>query len=273
MNEYQRNNILSRTWQLDNSTFQRPDIPITRAYSASSPRLSVSSQAIGQHHPYRLFLLHTWNPDPIHTTKMPRLTALTRPALSVQQQARQIASSAVVRGSAGGEGSHHGDAGDSANTKECEWKLQGQYQEEKMSDTLLSSSPSPNLLRQSCPWISSLHIFSFLNSFVTLLPVSAFLTPVWRNTAIATALAVVIYSTFPAPPRVATSPSSDPSYTTSTAERLPVFSRVLAQITPEAKTWTERNERHLELTREAAEDRLLFQEAERPRIHRLRNPA
>ena len=98
------------------------------------------------------------------------------------------------------------------------------------------------------------------------------MTPTWRNTAIATTLAIIIYSTFPSPPRIATSPSSDPSYTTSTASALPLFSRVLAQITPEAKTWTERNERHLELTKNAAEDRLLFQEAERPRIHRLRNP-
>lgn len=102
---------------------------------------------------------------------------------------------------------------------------------------------------------------------------TAFMTPTWRNTAIATTLAIIIYTTFPAPPRIATSPSSDPSYTTSTASALPLFSRVLAQITPDAKTWTERNERHLELTRGAAEDRLLFQEAERPRIHRLRNPA
>ena len=83
---------------------------------------------------------------------------------------------------------------------------------------------------------------------------TAFMTPTWRNTAIATTLAIIIY-------------------TTSTASALPLFSRVLAQITPDAKTWTERNERHLELTRGAAEDRLLFQEAERPRIHRLRNPA
>lgn len=128
----------------------------------------------------------------------------------------------------------------------------------------------PELVRQSIAQMSTLSLpFSFFRT----LPITAFMTPIWRNTAIATALAVIVYSTFPSPPRVATSPSSDPSYTTSTAAHLPLFSRVLAQMTPEAKTWTERNERHLELTREAAEDRLLFQEAERPRIHRLRNPA
>jgi hypothetical protein len=98
------------------------------------------------------------------------------------------------------------------------------------------------------------------------------MTPTWRNTAIATALALIIYNTFPSPPKHATSPSTDPEYTTRTAQTLPLFSRVLAQLTPEAKTWTERNEKHLKMTIEAADDRLLFQEAERPRIHRLRNP-
>jgi hypothetical protein len=101
---------------------------------------------------------------------------------------------------------------------------------------------------------------------------TAFMTPTWRNTAIATALALVIYNTFPSPPARATSPSTDPEYATRTAQSLPWFSRVLAQLTPDAKVWTERNEKHLQMTREAAEDRLLFQEAERPRIHRLRNP-
>lgn len=98
------------------------------------------------------------------------------------------------------------------------------------------------------------------------------MTPTWRNTAIATGLALIIYNTFPSPPAHATSPSTDPEYTTRTAAALPWFSRVLAQLTPDAKVWTERNEKHLRMTREAAEDRLLFQEAERPRIHRLRNP-
>ncbi|KAJ9097391.1 hypothetical protein QFC20_006215 [Naganishia adeliensis] len=100
----------------------------------------------------------------------------------------------------------------------------------------------------------------------------SFMTPTWRNTAIATALALIIYNTFPSPPKHATSPSTDPEYTTRTAQTLPWFSRVLAQITPKAKTWTERNEKHLKMAMEAADDRLLFQEAERPRIHRLRNP-
>lgn len=98
------------------------------------------------------------------------------------------------------------------------------------------------------------------------------MTSTWRNTAIATALALIIYNTFPSPPKHATSPSTDPEYTTRTAQTLPLFSRILAQLTPEAKTWTERNEKHLKMTIEAADDRLLFQEAERPRIHRLRNP-
>jgi hypothetical protein len=101
---------------------------------------------------------------------------------------------------------------------------------------------------------------------------AAFMNSTWRNTAIATALGLIIYNTFPAPPKRATSPSTDPEYTTTTAASLPLFSRILARITPKAETWTERNEKHLKLTMEAADDRLLFQEAERPKIHRLRNP-
>ncbi|KAJ9116325.1 hypothetical protein QFC22_004765 [Naganishia vaughanmartiniae] len=100
----------------------------------------------------------------------------------------------------------------------------------------------------------------------------SFMTSTWRNTAIATVLALVAYNTLPSPPSKPTSPSTDPEYNTSTAAKLPVFSRILASVTPEAKTWTERNEKHLKLTMAAADDRLLFQEAERPRIHRLRNP-
>ncbi len=38
--------------------------------------------------------------------------------------------------------------------------------------------------------------------------------------------------------------------------------------TPEADLWTKRNDKHLELTKEAAEERLLFQEAEPRRVWR-----
>lgn len=50
------------------------------------------------------------------------------------------------------------------------------------------------------------------------------------------------------------------------------MTRWLAKITPDSQLWTERNDKHLELTKEAAEERLLFQEAERPRMWRMKYP-
>jgi len=47
---------------------------------------------------------------------------------------------------------------------------------------------------------------------------------------------------------------------------------MLARAIPDAKHWTERLDRHLELTKEAAEDKLLVQDAERPKIRRLGIP-
>ena len=39
---------------------------------------------------------------------------------------------------------------------------------------------------------------------------------------------------------------------------------------PEAGLWKARAAKHLELAKEAADDKLLFQEAERPKVRRLR---
>jgi hypothetical protein len=39
---------------------------------------------------------------------------------------------------------------------------------------------------------------------------------------------------------------------------------------PESGLWKGRNKKHLELAKAAADDKLLFQEAERPRIRRMR---
>jgi hypothetical protein len=69
------------------------------------------------------------------------------------------------------------------------------------------------------------------------------------------------------------SPTTNEGYTSTDTKDLPLVSRLLAQITTPASTWTERNEKHLELTVKAADDKLLFQEAERPKMHRLRFPA
>lgn len=95
----------------------------------------------------------------------------------------------------------------------------------------------------------------------------------WRNTLIVTALAVIAYPYLPSPPSKPSAPSTSDDYTTAQGTKdLPLVSRLLAQNTTPTETWSQRNAKHLELTIQAAEDKLLFQEAERPRIHRLRFP-
>lgn len=69
------------------------------------------------------------------------------------------------------------------------------------------------------------------------------------------------------------SPTTTDAYSTSESKDLPLVSRVLARLTTPASTWKERNDKHLELTIKAAEDKLLFQEAERPKIYRMRFPS
>lgn len=102
---------------------------------------------------------------------------------------------------------------------------------------------------------------------------TAFMNATWRNTLILTALAVFAYPYLPSPPSSPSAPSTSEEYTTPAGTRdLPLVSRLLAQGTTPAATWTERNAKHLELTVQAAEDKLLFQEAERPRIYRMRFP-
>ncbi len=56
-----------------------------------------------------------------------------------------------------------------------------------------------------------------------------------------------------------------------TADEKPyVTSLIEKHIMPAEGLWKKRNEKHLELSKEQAEDKLLFQEAERPKVRRLR---
>jgi hypothetical protein len=98
------------------------------------------------------------------------------------------------------------------------------------------------------------------------------MNPTWRNTLIAGTLSYLAYSFLPTPPSTPTSPSSSSTYN-QPAEDLPYLSKLLARITTPAEEWKRRNAKHLEQTVRSAEDRLLFQEAERPRVYRMKNPA
>ncbi|RXK34838.1 hypothetical protein M231_07900 [Tremella mesenterica] len=102
----------------------------------------------------------------------------------------------------------------------------------------------------------------------------SFLSPAWRNTFILIAASLVIYPYLPSPAKTPASPSTSPEAFSRTAQdsNAPLVTRLMARITPEAEVWTKRNDKHLELTKEMAEQRLLFQEAERPKIWRMRYP-
>lgn len=50
----------------------------------------------------------------------------------------------------------------------------------------------------------------------------------------------------------------------------PFLTKYMDYYSTPSSVWKERNERHLDIVREKAEEKLLFQDAERPPIHRLR---
>ena len=101
---------------------------------------------------------------------------------------------------------------------------------------------------------------------------TAFLSPPWRNTLILITASILIYPYLPSPSKQSLSPSLSPETFQSASNGTPLVTRLLAKYTPEAKVTNERNDRHLELSTEKAGERLLFQEAERPRVHRMRFP-
>lgn len=105
------------------------------------------------------------------------------------------------------------------------------------------------------------------------LPSLGFLNSTWRNTLLIGTLTYLAYTFLPSPPSSPTSPSSNPGYNDPSSDSMPLLSRVMARGTTPAEEWKRRNARHLEQTVRSAEDRLLFQEAERPRVYRLKNPA
>ena len=108
---------------------------------------------------------------------------------------------------------------------------------------------------------------------ITSLTPTAFLSPPWRNTLILVTASILIYPYLPSPSKISQSPSLSPeAFAQTQSNDVPMVTRLLAKFTPESKIWSERNDRHLELSTEKAGERLLFQEAERPRVHRMRYP-
>lgn len=102
----------------------------------------------------------------------------------------------------------------------------------------------------------------------------AFFSPSWRNAFIILTASILIYPYLPSPSHKPVSPSLDPEAFAAARkdETLPALTRWFAKQTENAEVWTKRNDKHLELTKEAAETKLLFQEGERPKVMRMRYP-
>lgn len=94
-------------------------------------------------------------------------------------------------------------------------------------------------------------------------PPTGFNAPFWRRLSLA-ALALAIY--------LRAAPDDLADQVEHLAEqKLPWVTRYIEHnLSPDADKFKERNDRHLELAKQAADDKLLFQEAERPRVRRMR---
>lgn len=86
---------------------------------------------------------------------------------------------------------------------------------------------------------------------------AGFNSPIWRNLTLGALAVALAYRLAPASAPVT---EENPS---------PITTYLAAQM-PEAGLWKARAAKHLELAKEAADDKLLFQEAERPKVRRLR---
>ncbi|PWN50998.1 hypothetical protein IE53DRAFT_69029 [Violaceomyces palustris] len=108
-------------------------------------------------------------------------------------------------------------------------------------------------------------------------PQEGFSAPFWRNTLLALLAGVGIYRfsdihSTSHPSKGSSSGLPVPSEKAEEEEEdtRPFLTRYMDYYFTPSSVWKERNLKHLDLARQAAEDKLLFQEAERPPVHRLR---
>ncbi|WVQ77617.1 hypothetical protein IAR50_007305 [Cryptococcus sp. DSM 104548] len=103
----------------------------------------------------------------------------------------------------------------------------------------------------------------------------SFLNPKWRNVLLLTTAAALIFPYLPTPSKANLSPTLSPEEFAAARrdEQLPWLTRWFVRETEKAEVWKERADRHLELTKEGADMKLLFQEAERPKVLRMRYPS
>ncbi|PWN97384.1 hypothetical protein FA09DRAFT_330550 [Tilletiopsis washingtonensis] len=111
---------------------------------------------------------------------------------------------------------------------------------------------------------------------LTLVPLLlGFSSPIWRNTILALLGGFAAYrfsnlSSQAHPSPASSSGLSAPGNESDDAGETPLITRYLEHYGPSVDALKERNARHLDLVRQRAEDRLFFDSAERPAVHRLR---
>ncbi|EJT51819.1 hypothetical protein A1Q2_02984 [Trichosporon asahii var. asahii CBS 8904] len=107
--------------------------------------------------------------------------------------------------------------------------------------------------------------------------VENFMNATWRNAFIAIAAVALAVKYGPSPIEgVSASPSvSNDNLEKEAADKnAPWITRWYANnMKGDGKLWDERNAKHLELTMQAADTRLLYNEAELPHVYRLKNPS
>ncbi|KAM0789258.1 hypothetical protein ACM66B_000101 [Microbotryomycetes sp. NB124-2] len=96
-------------------------------------------------------------------------------------------------------------------------------------------------------------------------PEEGFNAPFWTKLAVGGLAVALVLRLAPAPPEATGQDDQDQE------NDAPWITRYITHnLTPATGLWKQRNERHLELAIEAANDKLLIQEAEKPKIRRLR---
>ncbi|KAK4698826.1 hypothetical protein P7C70_g7443, partial [Phenoliferia sp. Uapishka_3] len=127
----------------------------------------------------------------------------------------------------------------------------------RASPLLSRARPTPVLSRATLSRPSSHDHHAPASASDEVYPEEGFTKPIWRNLALGALAVALAYRLAPASAPVT---EENPH---------PITSYIAANM-PAAGQWKANATKHLELAKEAADDKLLFQEAERPKVRRLR---
>ncbi|KAI5481165.1 hypothetical protein MNV49_005600 [Pseudohyphozyma bogoriensis] len=129
-----------------------------------------------------------------------------------------------------------------------------------LSRTLVRAAARPSLRSASAPSLSrAAHDHAHADSNAgDVFPEEGFNAPFWRNGVIFALSLALVYRLTPA----ASADSNEESPIT----------KYLAFHMPDKQLWVDRSVKHLEMAKQAADDRLLFQEAESSKVKRIKYP-